>query len=159
MRHNQLRNDIAFMLEDVCKDVTIEPQLIPLSGEVLASSSITTDGARSDVSARGFWTPMQRAFFDIKVTHLNAPSYRQKDPLVVYRDHEQEKKRKYNSRIINIEHGHFTPLIFSTTGGMGPECSIFIKRLAVKIAEKKNQSYPDVMRVIRTKLRYSILRT
>ena len=42
---------------------------------------------------------------------------------------------------------------------MGPECSIFIKRLAVKIAEKKNQSYPDVMRVIRTKLRYSILRT
>ena len=34
---------------------------------------------------------MQRAFFDIKVTHLNAPSYRQKEPSVVYRLHEKKK--------------------------------------------------------------------
>ena len=87
-----------------------------------------------DVSARGFWTPMQRAFFDIKVTHLNAPSYRQKEPSVVYRLHENDKKRKYIRRIIEIEQGHFTPLILSTSGGMGPECAIFIKLLAKKIA-------------------------
>ena len=48
--------------------------------------------------------PMQREFFDIKVTHLNAPSYRQKEPSVVYRLHENGKKRKYNRRIITREY-------------------------------------------------------
>ena len=66
--------------------------------------TITGQGARSDVSARGFWTPMQGEFFDIKVTHLNAPSYRQKEPSVVYRLHENGKKRKYNCRIITREY-------------------------------------------------------
>ena len=89
---------------------------------------------------------MQRAFFDIKVTHLNAPSYRQKEPAIVYRLHEKDKKRKYNRRIIVIEQGHFTPLILSTSGGMGLECAIFVKHLAKKIAQKKNQDLSDVMR-------------
>ena len=44
--------------------------------------------------------PMQRAFFDIKVTQLNAQSYKQKEPSVVYRLHENDKKRKYNRQII-----------------------------------------------------------
>ena len=72
---------------------------------------------------------MQRAFFDIKVTLLNAPSYRQKEPAMVYRLHDKDKKRKYKRRIIEIEQGHFTPLILSTSGGMGPECAIFVKHL------------------------------
>ena len=36
--------------------------------------------------------------------------------------HEQEKKRNYNRRIMNIENGTFTPLVFSVFGGMGKEC-------------------------------------
>jgi hypothetical protein len=143
----------------VCNDVSIEPPLIPITGETFdLKSTITGPGARSDVSARGFWTPMQRAFFDIKVTHLNAPSYRQKEPSVVYRLHENEKKRKYNRRIIEIEQGHFTPLILSTSGGMGPECAIFVKLLAKKIAQKKNQDQADVMRVLRTEIRFAVLK-
>ena len=143
----------------MCNDVTIEPALIPITGETFdLKSTIKGPGARSDVSARGFWTPMQRAFFDIKVTHLNAPSYRQKEPAVVYRLHEKEKKRKYNRRIIEIEQGHFTPLILSTSGGMGPECAIFVKHLAKKIAQKKNQDLPDVMRVLRTEIRFAVLK-
>ena len=105
--------------------------------------------------------PMQRAFFDIKVTHLNAPSYKQKEPSVVYRLHENDKKRKYNRRIIEIEQGHFTPLILSTSGGMGPECAIFIKLLAKKIAQKKNQDQADVIRVVRvlkTEIRFAVLK-
>ena len=69
---------------------------------------------------------MQRAFFDIKVRRLNAPSYMQKEPAVVYRLHEKDKKREYNRRIIEIEQGHFTPLILSTSGGIGPECAIYL---------------------------------
>ena len=60
----------------MCSDVAIEPALIPITGETFdLKSTIKGPGARSDVSARGFWTPMQRACFDIyiyiKVTHLN----------------------------------------------------------------------------------------
>ena len=37
----------------------------------------------------------------------------------MYISHEIEKKRKYNSRVLNVEKAAFTPLVFSTTGGMG----------------------------------------
>ena len=30
--------------------------------------------------------------------------------------HEREKKRQYNNRIVNVEHGTFTPLVFSVNG-------------------------------------------
>ena len=52
----------------------------------------------------------------------------------MYSDHEKEKKRLYNSRVIEVEHGTFTPLVFSTTGGMSRECTFFEK------AERKTES-------------------
>ena len=51
--------------------------------------------------------------------------------------HEKEKKREYNRRIMNTEHGTFTPLVFSVNGVLGKECSMFHKRVAEKIAKKK----------------------
>ena len=36
-----------------------------------------------------------------------------------------EKKRHYNKRVTAYENGTFTPLVFSTTGGMGRECKTF----------------------------------
>ncbi|KAG1655467.1 NADH dehydrogenase [ubiquinone] 1 alpha subcomplex assembly factor 3 [Nymphon striatum] len=57
----------------------------------------------------------------------------------IYRKHELEKKRKYNERVINVEHGTFTPLIFSVTGGLGPECVKYHKHLADKIAIKTGE--------------------
>ena len=51
-----------------------------------------------------------------------------------------------------------TPLILSTSGGMGPECAIFVKLLAKKIAQKKNQDQADVMRVLRTEIRFAVLK-
>ena len=72
---------------------------------------------------------------------------------------EREKKRQYNNRIMNIEHGTFTPLVFSVTGVMGKECSVFHKHIADKIARKTEQSYNDVISVIRCKLSFLILRS
>ena len=37
----------------------------------------------------------------------------------VYRRHEQEKKRHYEERVREVERATFTPLVMSTTGGMG----------------------------------------
>ena len=62
-RHNELRDLSANLLAEVCKDVAIEPVLEKLSGETFkCKSTITSDDARLDVSARGFWTRGQRAF-------------------------------------------------------------------------------------------------
>ena len=48
----------------------------------------------------------------------------------------KRKKRAYNSRIINVEHGTFTPLVFSLTGGEGPETFMSHNHIAQKIANK-----------------------
>ena len=66
--------------------------------------------------------------------------------------HEKEKKREYNSRIMNIEHGTFTPLVFWVSGLLGKECSMFHQHMAEKIAKKTNESYEKVITVIRCKL-------
>ena len=39
MRHNELRDLTAEMLSEVCKDVALEPKLIPLTGETLKYKS------------------------------------------------------------------------------------------------------------------------
>jgi len=159
IRHNNVRDLIANLLSKVCKEVTVEPKLLPITGEHLPTSANSSNGARSDVSARGFWTPAQRAFFDVRINHPNAPSVRSQKPEAIFRNSENRKKAEYNWRIMNIDHGHFTPLVFGTTGGQGRECYNFLKRLAEKIAAVKKQNYSDVIRVIRTKIRFSILRS
>ena len=73
--------------------------------------------------------------------------------------HEQDKKRNYNRRIMNVEHGHFTSLVFSVTGGEGNETLTFHCHLASKIALKKNERYEDVVNFIRCKLLFLILRS
>ena len=72
--------------------------------------------------------------------------------------HEQEKKRQYNHRIMNIEHGTFTPLVFSVSGVMGKECSMFHKHMAEKIAKKTEERYERIITVIRCKLSFMLLR-
>ena len=42
---------------------------------------------------------------------------------------------------MNIEHGTFTPLVFSASGVLGKECSMFQTHMAEKIAKKSNESY------------------
>ena len=72
--------------------------------------------------------------------------------------HEQEKKRQYNQRIMNIEHGTFTPLVYTTTGVMGHECDLYHKALADRISRKKGDRYDDIMQYLRTKLSFLALK-
>ena len=56
VRHNELRNITAQLMEEVCFDVGIEPLLQPISNEVLHYKTANTDdGARLDVAATNFW--------------------------------------------------------------------------------------------------------
>ena len=62
MRHNNLRNLTAnILVEAGCKDVEIEPQLLPITGETFQYRSTNTDNsARLDVSARGVLSPLNK---------------------------------------------------------------------------------------------------
>ena len=128
-------------MKEVCHDVQIEPPLQRLVGvENLPKSSVKSDEARLDVSARGFWVTGQKAFFDIRVFNPLAKRYVSFKPQHCYTLNEVEKKGHYNKRVIEVEHGSFTPMVFSATGGYGRECGKAIRRLATMISEKKTLS-------------------
>ena len=91
--------------------------------------------------------------------HPNADSYRDLTPKQVYRKHEKEKKRKYAERVMEIEQGTFTPLVFTTTGGMADECVKYHSRLAELIANKKGESYSSAISWIRAKVSLAIVRS
>ena len=44
--------------------------------------------------------------------------------------HEKEKRRQYEQRVHEVEHGHFTPLVFTTTEGMGDPASQVYKKIS-----------------------------
>ena len=88
---------------------------------------MTADQARQDVRARGFCRAGQQAYFDVKVLNPNAESYSKLPIKIVYDRAEKQKIRAYNDRIVNVEHGTFVPLIFSTSGGMGGRAETFVK--------------------------------
>ena len=69
----------------------------------------------------------------------------------MYREHERKKKTEYGRRVREIEHGCFTPLVFTTSGGMAPEATVTMKRLASLVAKKKKETYSQVMGWIRCK--------
>ena len=74
MRHNNIRDLEATILKPICRDVRIEPALMPIGCTGTESTNIA-DKARADVSAVGVWSPMERTFLDVRVVHLNSPSY------------------------------------------------------------------------------------
>ena len=158
-RHNELRDLEAQMLDLVCHDVEVEPVLQEITGESLARGANTPPDARLDIHARGFWSRQGSAFFDVRVCRPNAESYKDLTPQQIYRQHENEKKRTYASRVMEVEQATFTPLVFTTTGGMAPECQVYHKRLAELLSVKKGEDYSTTMSWIRTKISFAILRT
>ena len=84
--------------------------------------------------------------------HPNADSYRDLTPKQIWKKHENEKKRQYAERVMEIEQGTFTPLVFTTIGGMAYECVKYHSRLAELIPNKKGQSYPSAIYWIRAKV-------
>ena len=95
--------------------------------------------------------------FDVRLCHPNADSYREMTPQQIYKQHETEKKRQYSSRVMKID-GTFTPLVFTTTGGMADECRRYHCRLAELISTKKGEPYAAAISWIRTKVSFAILR-
>ena len=78
----------------------------------------------------------QETFFDAKVLDANANRYLNKALSRCYIQNENEKKWKYNERVLETDWGSFTPL-YSQFIGVLEVCNRFHNRLAKKIAEKR----------------------
>ena len=160
IRHNEVRDFTAELLSEICNDVAVEPLLTPLTGEKFTYKTANTDDhARLDVSARGVWIKGSRAFFDIRVFNPLAPSYSKQTLKAAHRSNENSKKQEYAERVLNVEHGSFTPLVFSCLGGMSTECNHFYNRIADKLSEKRDINTSKGRTWVRTKLSFSLLRS
>ena len=157
-RHDTIRNTIHDLVKDVCKDTRKEPGLIPVGDRQLPAGANRADGARADVSTLGFWRPLCRAFFYVKVFNPLAKTNWTMEIPKMYTFHEGLKKVKYNARILEIDQGTFTPLIVSCTGGVSKETDKFIKKLAEKISLKKKEEYSNVVSFVRRRIRFDLLK-
>ena len=70
-------------------------------------------------------TTRKTALFDLRVTHVNSKCQQNKKTSEVFKEHEDEKKRKYHQRVLDVEMGSFTPLVFGTNDGKGKWVSAF----------------------------------
>ena len=110
MRHNNIRDFEANLLRIVLNDVEVEPQLQQVHNEQF--NGFKEDNARLDIRAKGVWRNAENAYFDVRVTNVNSAS--QKNMLVekILSKHEQDKKKNYNRRIMNVEMEHLPHWFF-----------------------------------------------
>ena len=93
MRHNDVRDLTANILEGVLNDVEVEPQLLPLTGENLRyQTAIRGDEARLDIQAQGSWQRGQQAFLDVRIFYPNASRYLNTSIQQCYNINEKRKK-------------------------------------------------------------------
>ena len=157
-RHDDVQDLFASLFKDVCNDVEVESHLQPLTGEVLISSANSSDEARLDVIPR-FWERGQHTFFDARVFNPFSKSQLNQKLDTAFSSNENEKKRHYNQRIIEVEHGSFSPLVFSPYGENGREGKQFLNKLAQKLCDKKQMDYSIVIHWLRAKLCFNLLRS
>ena len=160
MRHNDPTDFLASCMKEVHNDVEVEPKLQPLTGELFRHRTTNTDpDARADIRVRGFWTQGSNAFFDTRVFYPYARCYRSKPLKALFQKMEGDKKREYGERIKEVEHGSFTPLVFSSCGGMGQEAAVVVKKLADALAKKRIENYSRVVSWMRCCLAFSLARS
>ena len=160
IRHDSLRDLNARLLGKVHQDVQTEPGLQHMANHSgHPSSANTADDARLDIRARGFWREGQSAFCDVRVTNPFAASQLKTPLSKIFDKHEGDKKREYNWRVMNIENGTFTPIVYIVNGSVGPEGTKFYKHLCTKISNKNEERYTDVMNWVRCKISFMCLKT
>ena len=158
LRHNEVRDITSELLDEVCVDVRKETVFQEVNNEDLPRVANKSKEARLDISALNFWTSGQQAFFDVRVFTLFAQRHSRMAVEKSFRANENEKKRSYGNRVLQIENASFTRLVFAANGGMGKECIRFYKRLGEMIADKRKAPISIVTNNIRILICFSLLR-
>ena len=105
---------MAKLLEEICKEMVIEPSLLPVKTcpQVL---TLVSDGARLDVSCINSWSPLSRAFIDVRIFNPQAQqSNLNKRIPAMYTSHQNGKKTKYGPGIRKVEKATLTAAVMST---------------------------------------------
>ena len=90
MRHNNVRDFEANLLKRMDNDIEIEPALQEVTNEKIPGN--TNDEARPDIRVRGVWRSWQNAFFDIRLTNVDANYQKRQTVANIFKKHEKEKK-------------------------------------------------------------------
>ena len=94
---------------------------------------------------------------NVRVFNPYTASNQHQQQSAVYRKHENEKKIMYKQQIREVEHGSFTPLVMSSTGGLGNSATAFYKRLVSMLALKWDQPYNLIINWLCCRLSFSLL--
>ena len=159
MRHDGPKKLFAKWCGGCFRDIELEPGLEPLSGEMfIYKSAKKEDEARSDVRVRGFWGNYRNAFFEFRVFYPHAQSYKSTKPQALYKQIARTRRREYGERVLQVEDGDFTPMILSSSGGMGEEMSMALKHVGKKVSEKQNLAYSRVAGYLRAMFSFEMMR-
>ena len=108
----------------------------------------------------GFLSPVQHGFNTRSIVHTYrarpGSTFRDETALVVYYTYIYIA---YEQRIREVEHGSFTPLIMSSTGGLGHAATCIYKRLASLLSDKLDQPYCKTMGWLRCSLTFSLVKS
>ena len=77
----------------------------------------------------------------------------------MYKSHEEEKKQGYLPRVLQLEKGTFTPVVFSTSGGMGKEAVRLLWQMAERMSIKRGYNYSSVVSFLRRRFCFDLLKT
>ena len=88
--------------------VSSEQPLFPLTGETLPAGSNLSDVARLDISCRNLWSPLANALIDVRIFNPQAESNWNKSVPQMYNSHEEEKKKEYGPRVLQVEKANKT---------------------------------------------------
>ena len=146
------------MLSEICYNTEIEPTLAPLSGEDLSNQIANrSNKATLDVRAYVFGETAQQAFFDLRVFNPNTCRYLNK-PLQQCHVINENEKREYYERVLQVDHGTITPLVFSIYDTMGRECHKFYSRLSDLLSEKRHLPKSGNANWVRSKVCFMLLK-
>ena len=155
-RHNELRDLEAEMLRMVCSDVEVEPVLQEVTGETI-NMALTKP-------LMPVWIFMLEVFGRDRDLHSSTSGcvtlmQTLTETWLLSRSTRSMRKRQYAERVMEIKQGTFTPLVFTTTGGMADEYVKYHSRLAELIANKKGETYSSAVSWIKAKVSFAIVRS
>ena len=89
MRHNEIRDTFANLMDEVCHDVQIEPMLQELQGETFDNKTTCSDQeSQPDIKANGLWGQrFERTIFDLRIFNPLAKSCPREINLIWSRRH------------------------------------------------------------------------
>ena len=123
-RHDGVPNLLTSLIGKIGTSVEVKPRLQPPHNvRFNLRSALTSPEARLVSKAGGFWSRGVTEFFDVSVTHVNSMCNQGKATSTIFKEQEEEKKRKYQQRVQDVEMGSFTPL--KPTVGWEPTATFF----------------------------------